>query len=90
MKDSEKIKILDGMILSLETDQERAAVIAGNIDQNYFDLNDDRYKLYYFNKTDIEFDILQDYIIRMGDKLNEVRKMLREWLGTCEEKGGAV
>lgn len=79
MKDSEKIRILDDVILNLEINQERAAVMADSIDQGYFDLTDDQHKLYYFGKTGIKFDILQDYIIWMGDQLNEARKMLREW-----------
>lgn len=88
MKDFEKIRILDDAILNLEINHERAAVTADRIDQSYFDLNDDYYKLHSFDKTRIEFDILSDYIIQMGNKLNEIRKMLREWHRPCEEEGG--
>lgn len=90
MKDFEKIRILDDAILSLEIDQERAAVMADRIDQGYFDLDDDCYKIHHFGKAGIEFDILSDYIIRMGEKLTEVRKMLREWHSLDREKGGAA
>lgn len=89
MKYSEKIVILDDAILSLEFDQEKAKLMAGNISQDYFDLDDNQSKLLCFNKTRIEFDILFDYIAQMGNKLNEVRKMIREWDKPCKEEGGA-
>lgn len=90
MKDSEKIRKLDDMIFNLAIDYERAAVMADEIGQSYFDLNDDYSKLCYFGKTGVEFAILSDYVIRIGDQLTEVKKMIREWRGSCEEKGGAT
>ena len=80
--------MLDDIILDLETDQEKAALIAGDIDQSYFGPDDDRAKHYLFDRTRIEFDILFDYIAQMGNKLNDVRKMLREWREPCGEEGG--
>ena len=79
MTDKEKLLKLDDMILELEIAQERARVIASDIGQEYFDLDDDRYKLYYFKQTDIKFDILQDYIVKVDDMLAEIRKNLRDW-----------
>lgn len=79
MTDKEKLLKLDDMILELEIAQERARVIASDIGQEYFDLDDDRYKLYYFKQTDIKFDILQDYIVKVDDMLAEIRTNLRDW-----------
>ena len=79
MTDKEKLLKLDDMILELEIAQERARVMASDIGQEYFDLDDDRYKLYYFKQTDIKFDILQDYIVKVDDMLAEIRKNLRDW-----------
>lgn len=79
MNDKEKLLKLDDMILELEIAQERARVMASDIGQEYFDLDDDRYKLYYFKQTDIKFDILQDYIVKVDDMLAEMRKSLRDW-----------
>lgn len=88
--DSTKLGILSDMILNLSVDQERAAVIAAEIDQNYFELDDNSYKILSFEKTGIEFDILEDYIIRMGEALNEINKMLCAWRIQSDEKGGAA
>lgn len=90
MDDSKKLRTLSDMIFNLSIDQERAAVIADEIDQNYFELDDDSYKILSFEKTGIEFDILEDYIIRMGDALDEINKMLCAWRLQCDEKGGAA
>lgn len=56
--DHDKSLKLDDLILELEVSQERARVMASNINQEYFDLREDSYKLYYFNHYGIEFDIL--------------------------------
>ena len=79
MTDKEKLLKLDDIILELEIAQERARVMASDIGQEYFDLDDDMYKLYYFKQTDIKFDILQDYIVKVDDMLAEIRKNLRDW-----------
>lgn len=79
MKDSEKIRILDDMILSLEVASEKAAVMINTLDQDYFSLNRDCDKLYFFDKAVIQNEILLDYVFQIGDKLGEARKMLREW-----------
>ena len=52
--------------------------MASNIDQEYFDLSEDSHKLHYFNHYGIEFDILFDYVCRIGDQLEEIRKLLNE------------
>lgn len=88
--DSTNLRLLSDMIFNLSIDQERAAVIADEIDQNYFELDDDSCKCLFFEKTGIEFDILEDYIIRMGKALNEINKMLCAWRIQSDEKGGAV
>lgn len=90
MDDSKKLRILSDMIFNLSVDHERAAVIADEIDQNYFELDDDSYKILSFEKTGIEFDILEDYIIRMGDALDKINKMLCAWRMQSDEKGGAA
>lgn len=86
MKDFETIKKLDDLILDLEISQEKANVISDDIDQGYFDLNDDGYKLYRFCHASTEFGILRDYIIQIGGTLKKIRGMLLEWRG---EKGDA-
>ena len=90
MDDSTNLRVLSDMVFNLSIDQERAAVIADEINQDYFGLDDDYYKIYFFKKTGIEFDILEDYIIRMGEALNEINEMLRAWRIQSDEKGGAA
>lgn len=79
MKDSEKIRILDDTILSLEVAHEKAAVMINALDQDYFSLNEACDKLYFFDRADTQCDILLDYVFQIGDMLDEARKMLREW-----------
>ena len=78
MTDHDKLLKLDDLILELEISQEKACVMASNIDQEYFDLSEDSHKLHYFNHYGIEFDILFDYVCRIGDQLEEIRKLLNE------------
>lgn len=79
MKDSEKIRILDDTILSLEIANEKAAVMVNALDQDYFSLNEDCDKLYFFDKAVTQHNILMDYVWQIGNTLDEARKMLREW-----------
>lgn len=86
MKDSEKIRMLDDGIMDLEIANERITVMVDRVDREYFDLRDDYCKLHYFAEAKIEFDIISDYVIRMGNELKKYRRMLREWSGANEEK----
>lgn len=86
MKDSEKIRILDDMILSLEAAQEKAAVMINTLDQDYFSLNKDCDKLYFFDRAETQHNILLDYVFQIGEKLYEARKMLSEW--SAEKENG--
>lgn len=76
MEDKEKIRNINDLILSLEVSQERARVMASNIDQYYFDLQKDCFKLFYFEHCSIEFDILSEYVYKMGEQLKKIRELL--------------
>lgn len=76
MEDKEKIRNINDLIQDLEISQERARVMASNIDQCYFDLQKDCLKLAYFEHYSIEFDILAEYVYKMGEQLKEIRELL--------------
>ena len=90
MEDSGKIRILSDMIFNLSIAQERAAVIAAEIDQGYFELDDDSSKILFYTKAGIEFDILEDYIGRMGEAIKEINEMIHVFGKRCDKKGGAA
>lgn len=85
MKDSEKIRILDDTILSLEAASEKAAVMINALDQDYFSLNEDGDKIYFFDRAVTQHNILTDYVWQIGNMLNEARKMLSEWSEAKEQ-----
>ena len=74
----EKINKLDDLIFEMELNQEKAHAMAFLIDQDYFDLKEDNIKLFYFDKTSIEHDILFDYVFKNVQLLNEARELLNE------------
>ena len=76
MEDKEKIRNIDDLTLDLEVSHERARVMVSNIDQYYFDLKEDNFKLFYFEHYGIEFGILAEYVYKMGDQLKEIRELL--------------
>lgn len=86
MKDSEKIRILDDTILALEAANEKAAVMINALDQDYFSLDKDGDKLYFFDKAETQCNILLDYICQIGDMLYETRKKLSEWSAEKERE----
>lgn len=78
MSEKEKLNKLDDMISDMEMFQERANAMAGILNQDYFDLNDDKFKVFYFEKASIEHDILFDYVYRTLELLRQARKLLNE------------
>lgn len=76
MTEKEKIRKLDDLILVMEVNQEKARVMASNIDQNFFEENRDQIKLYLFDHYSVEFDILFDYIIQNFALLQQGRELL--------------
>lgn len=76
MTDKEKLLEIDDLILDMELNQEKARVMASNLDQGYFDLTKDTFKLFYFEKASTEFDILFDYVFENVELLRKVRELL--------------
>lgn len=85
MKDSEKIRILDDKILALEAANEKVDVMINALDQDYFSLDKDGDKLYFFDRAVTQHNILMDYVWQIGNTLAEAREMLREWSAEKEK-----
>lgn len=68
---------IDNLVLEMEVNQEKAFAIVSAIDQEYFDLDKDQYKLYYFDKASTYMDILQDYVYANVVLLEKAREFLR-------------
>ncbi len=85
MVDSNKLRELDDLISDMELNQERAHVMAFIIDQNYFDLDEDSFKLHYFQNASIEHDILFDYVVANVELLNKAREMLNGGIELCRK-----
>lgn len=78
MTEKEKLRELDDLIADMETYQERAIVMISILDQDYYDLKEDNFKLYYFEKASTEHDILFDYVSRNVELLKRARELLNE------------
>lgn len=68
---------IDNLILEMEVNQEKAFTMSSLIDQEYFDLDNDQHKLYYFDKASTYMDILHDYVYANVALLEKAREFLR-------------
>lgn len=72
----EMLLALDDLILGMEVVQEKAAVMASLLDDNYFSIMDDSFKLHGFEAARTEHNILLDYIYQSVKLLQRVRELL--------------
>lgn len=84
MSERDKLRKLDDMISSMEIFQKRAHIMAAAISNDFFDLTDDGFKLFYFDTADTKFDILFDYVNRNTELLREIRALLDDG---CKNSG---
>lgn len=85
MMDIDKLMKLDDLIAEIELNQERANTMASIIDQDYFELDNDNCKIFYFKKAGIEHDILSDYVWKNMELINKARELLNGGTELCKK-----
>ncbi|MEZ3506866.1 MAG: hypothetical protein K1W10_07990 [Lachnospiraceae bacterium] len=88
--DPEMERTISDMIFHLSIDHERAVLMADEISHDYFGIKDDSNRIHYFASTAIKFNILDDYIYRMEEKIDEINKIIRAHRKQCDMEGGAA
>lgn len=76
--DNEMTERLFPLLMELRTAQERAAVMAQVIGQGYFDISEIGSRMHLFRVAEIQFDILQEYIMRSGELVHRLWMLQQE------------
>lgn len=74
----EKMIEISNRLSELSICQERAFAICDEIDRGYFDLGDNKDKLFYFERYKIMNDILFDYLGRMDQQLGCLQRFIEK------------
>ena len=70
---------LSDMASELLIRQERAQAMSDELAQDYFSTREDVFKICYHDRARIQNEIALDYLNQMGDILNEVEELMREY-----------